>query len=170
MVYKYVYKDEVYNSSWAVRQAIGAAENIAFGDEPKEGRKEFWAELGVTYTEEPDPEPSEEEKEAARLAEAKRVRAEKVAAIKVTVDGMVFDGDETAQSRMARAVTAADVSGRDSTVWILADNTVATVTKAQLQQALALAMIEMGKVWPDPYEQEEEKVDTLGVPPIGINP
>lgn len=97
---------------------------------------------------------TEDEKAAERLAEAKRIRAEKVASIKVTVDGMVFDGDETAQSRMARAVTAADTSGLDSTVWVLADNTVATVTKAQLQQALALSMVEMGKVWTDPYEDD----------------
>ena len=58
-----------------------------------------------------------------------------MAAITVEVDGMTFDGDETAQSRVARAITAADASGWIRPEWVLADNTVATVTKAQLQQA-----------------------------------
>lgn len=130
-----------------------------------------WATLGVTYTEEPDPEPTPEEIEAARLDEAKRLRAAKVAAITVEVDGMVFDGDEMAQSRMARAVTAAETAGLDKTVWVLADNTVAEVTKAQLQQALSKAMLAMAEVWTGPYEDPSENPktsDTIGDPTIGI--
>ena len=92
-----------------------------------------------------------EEQEAQNLAIAKRERAAKVAAITVEVDGMVFDGDEQAQSRIARAITAAETAGLESTVWVLADNTVATVTKAQLQQALAKAMIAMSELWTYPY-------------------
>lgn len=156
MILKYVYREKEYSSAWAVRQAIGEAENFAFGKEPKEGRKEFWAALGVTYTEEPDPEPTEEEKKAQELAEAKRVRAAKVAAITVEVDSMVFDGDEPAQSRMARAITAAETAGLEKTVWVLADNTVAEVTKAQLQQALSKAMLAMAEVWTEPYEVKDE--------------
>lgn len=95
----------------------------------------------------------EELKREKALAEAKEHRAKAVAAIKVEVDSMVFDGDEAAQSRMARAITAAEAAGLDSTVWVLADNTVATVTKEQLQMALNKAMIEMSKLWVVPYEK-----------------
>lgn len=157
MIRKYVYDGEEYASSWLVRQAISRKENKAFSVEPAEGKEEFWAALGVTYTEEPDPEPTEEEKAAQALEEAKRYRAAQVAAITVVVDGMTFDGDETAQSRMARAITAAETAGMDSTVWVLADNTVATVTKAQLQQALTKAMLAMSELWTVPYEEKGDE-------------
>ena len=154
MIRKYVYDGEEYTSSWLVRQAISRKENKAFSAEPEEGKAEFWAALGVTYIEEPDPEPTEEELAARELEKAKRLRAAQVAAIQVEVDGMTFDGDETAQSRMARAITAAETAGMDSTVWVLADNTVATVTKAQLQQALTKAMLAMSELRTVPYEEK----------------
>ena len=108
--------------------------------------------MGRTWVEYQEIPLTPEEIEEQELIEAKRIRAQKVASIKVTVDGMVFDGDEMAQSRMARAITAADTAGMDSTTWVLADNTVKLVTKAQLQEALSKSMIEMGKLWTEPYE------------------
>ena len=57
MIHKYTYQDQEYQSAWAVRQAIWEKEHKVFGSEPKEGKTEFWAALGVTYTEEPDPVP-----------------------------------------------------------------------------------------------------------------
>lgn len=153
MIRKYTYKGQEYSSAWSVRQAIWKEENKAFGKEPKEGISEFWAELGVAYEELPDPQPTEEEIAAQELAEAKRLRAAQVASITVEVDGMVFDGDEAAQSRMTRALMTSEITGMDSTQWVLADNTVATVTKVQLQQALSKAMLAMAEVWPKPYEE-----------------
>lgn len=100
----------------------------------------------------PDPTPAEIE--AASLAEAKRIRAEQVNAITVEVDGMMFDGNEDAQSRMTRALEVAKITGMESTVWVLADNTVAEVTVAQMQQALAKSMLAMSKLWTKPYEEE----------------
>lgn len=162
---KYVYAGETYVSAWAVKRAIEKAENKRFGPEPEgtlEEKVAFWAEFGVTYTEEADPEPTPEEIAEKKLAEAKKLRAAKVAAIQVTVDGMTFDGDEAAQSRMARAITAAETAGMESTVWVLADNTVATVTKAQLEQALAKSMLAMAEVWTEPYEESSnDKSSTL---------
>lgn len=61
MVKKYIYKDVKYDSQHAVRQAIFEYERKAFGVEPQEAKAEFWANLGVIYTEEPDPEPTEEQ-------------------------------------------------------------------------------------------------------------
>ena len=138
MIKTWTYNGIDYQSEWQVRQEVFKKDRVSFGEAPDEGKVEFWAQYGVTYSER---ELTPEEQEAQNLAIAKRERAAKVAAITVEVDGMVFDGDEQAQSRMARAITAAETAGLESTVWVLADNTVATVTKVQLQQALAKAMI-----------------------------
>lgn len=166
MIKKYVYNEKEYSSAWEVRRAIDKAENTAFGPEPKgeyEEKKAFWERFGVVYTEEPDPAPTPEE----LLEQAKHERAKQVASIKVEVDGMTFDGDETSQSRMARALEVASITGMQSTVWVLADNTVAEVTVAQMQQALSKAMLEMGELWTVPYE--EQKADqNLDLPQVGI--
>ena len=169
MIRKYTYQDQEYQSAWAVRQAIWEKEHKVFGSEPEEGKTEFWAALGVTYIEEPDPEPTEEEKAAAKLEEAKRIRAAQVAAIVVEVDGMSFNGDEMSQSRMSRAILSADTAGLDSTVWVLAADTVATVTKEQLKQALAKSMLEMGSLWTVPYEDEtSEDVSEPALAKVGV--
>lgn len=96
------------------------------------------------------PEPTAEELAAAELAKAKAERASAVAALTVEVDGMVFDGDEKAQERMARAVTMAD-SMDETTEWVLHDNTVAVVTAAQLRQACRLAGKAQTALWTVPY-------------------
>lgn len=93
--------------------------------------------------------------EAEALAQAKAERAAAVASITVTVDGMVFDGDEVAQERMARTVTAATAtvaSMDDTTTWVLHDNTVAQVTIRQLATALRLAGEAQTALWTRPYE------------------
>lgn len=148
MIKTWTYNGIDYQSEWQVRQEVFNKDRVSFGEAPEEGKVEFWAQYGVTYSER---ELTPEEQEAQELAIAKRERAAKVAAITVEVDGMVFDGDEQAQSRIARAITAAETAGLESTVWVLANNTVATVTKVQLQQALAKAMIAMSELWTYPY-------------------
>ncbi len=110
------------------------------------------------------PEPTAEEiaeREAAeKLAQAKADRASAVSKLTVTVDGMVFDADETSQNRMARVVSGAQALGVDLTtttqIWVLADNTVATPTVAQLAQALKLAGEAQTALWTKPYEETEE--------------
>lgn len=97
------------------------------------------------------PEPTPKELAAAALAQAKAKRAAAVAAITVTVDGMVFDGDETAQERMSRAVVLAD-SMDETTEWVLYDNTVAIVTADQLRRACKLAGKAQTALWTVPYE------------------
>lgn len=163
MIKKYIYNEKEYPNSWEVKRAIFEATRTVFGKEPEgefEEKRVFWEQWGVTYTEEPDPEPTPEEIAAQELEEAKRLRAQQVAAIKVEVDGMIFDGDETSQSRMARALEVASITGMQSTVWVLADNTVAEVTVAQMQQALSKAMLEMGELWTVPYEDPEKEAET----------
>lgn len=90
-----------------------------------------------------------------KLKQAKINRASSVNNITVEVDGMLFDGDEVAQERMARTVTAAIATGEGmsaTTTWVLHDNTVATVTIRQLATALRLAGEEQTRLWTVPYE------------------
>ena len=104
------------------------------------------------------PKPTEEEKAKAALSQAKAERAEAVSKLTVTVDGMVFDADETSQNRMSRVVAGAQALGIDQSttqVWVLADNTVATPTVAQLAQALKLAGEAQTALWTKPYEESD---------------
>lgn len=103
------------------------------------------------------PEPTAEEITAQELAQAKAERAEAVSKIIVDVDGMKFDGDENSQTRMGRTIAAAVALGVDLTTekrtWVLADNTIAEVTIAQLAEALRLAGDAQTALWTVPYEE-----------------
>lgn len=84
-------------------------------------------------------------------AAAKRRRAEAVASIRVTTGtGKTFDGDEKSQERLARAILASQATSQTSTTWTLADNTVATVTVAELTEALVKAGEAQLALWPLP--------------------
>lgn len=103
------------------------------------------------------PAKTDEELAAEELAQAKAERADAVSRITVTVDGMVFDGDETSQERMARTITAAVATGEDmsaTTTWVLADNTVAKVSIKQLAQALRAAGEAQTELWTMPYQTD----------------
>lgn len=78
---------------------------------------------------------------------SKKLRDTAVAAIKVTVNGKVFDGDEVAQGRIVRAVAAAESAGITTYQWKLADNSVAEVSLSELKQALALAFQAQSELW-----------------------
>lgn len=79
---------------------------------------------------------------------SKFTRLKSVESIKVTTtSGKVFDGNESSQTRMARAILAAQATGTDSKSWVLADNTVAEVSIAELTEALNLAVQEQDRVW-----------------------
>ena len=101
-----------------------------------------------------------EEQAKADLDAAKAERATQVGRLTVTVDGMVFDADETSQNRMSRVVSGAQALGVDmnttTQIWVLADNTVATPTVAQLAQALKLAGEAQTALWTIPYQTETE--------------
>jgi len=96
------------------------------------------------------------EKEALQQAIMTRAaaavsREEAVRSIKVTTStGKEFDGDEVSQGRMSRAILALQGTGLPSTMWILADNTVAQVTAAEFLEAMVLAGQEQSIVWPLP--------------------
>ena len=80
--------------------------------------------------------------------QTKVARDEAVARIRVTTSsGKTFDGDEISQTRMARAVVALQAAGQTETLWVLADNTPATVSLTELAEAMALAGAEQTRLW-----------------------
>jgi len=79
---------------------------------------------------------------------AEELRTIAVEAIVVTTgSGKEFDGDESSQSRMSRAIQASETLGQTETLWKLADNSPASVTVDELKEALALALQEQSKIW-----------------------
>ena len=135
-------------------------------------RLEYWMEETLHYQwyegedllegegTEPVLEPVDESEEA-ELERLRAERAEAVSKITVEVDGMVFDGDETSQDRIARTITAATAAGYDpddTTTWVLHDNTVAEVTIKQLSEALLAAGLKQTELWVIPYKETTDDV------------
>lgn len=76
----------------------------------------------------------------------KASRSEAVKAIQVTTSaGNTFDGDETSQARMARAIIALPVGGTVN--WVLANNAIIAANTDELREALALAGAEQARLW-----------------------
>ena len=96
------------------------------------------------------PEPTPEELAEQALAQAKAERAEAVEALTVEVEGMVFDADEQSQARMS--VAASSMTDDETNIWVLHDNSVVRVTKAQLLEACRLARLAQSAIWTKPYE------------------
>lgn len=170
---RYLYNGEKYTSSYQLRQAVWKNEHKCYGD-PK--TQEDYDNIGLAVMlEEYDPHQeyydslTDEQKVQYDLNKAKRERAEAVAKITVEVDGMTFDGDEEAQSRMARTVATAVALGVDinteKRTWVLADNTIAQPTVAQLAKATRLAGDKMTELWIVPYGKEQG----VSLAKVGIN-
>ena len=103
-----------------------------------------WLHDGANFT--PPPVPALTPKQLREQAKATRAAA--VEAITVTTAaGNTFDGDETAQTRMARAVLVLSTGAALSVPWVLADNTVIQATAAELTEALALAGAAQAALW-----------------------
>lgn len=109
----------------------------------EESEKGGWYRVGTA------PKFSDEEVAMKQLIAAKAEREDYVKRIVVEVDGMMFDGDEVSQDRMARSIIALDLG--EKVQWVLADNTIAQVTRAQLREALRKAGIAQTAIWSDPY-------------------
>ncbi len=144
------FSGEIYHSSYGWIPYGFSAEDTGIGAEIWANRDSYQIADYVAIP------MTEEEKQAQALAQAKRERAEAVSKITVEVDGKTFDGDETAQTRMGRTIAAAVALGVDLTkekrTWVLADNSVAEVTIAQLAEALRLAGDAQTALWTVPYE------------------
>lgn len=152
----YVFEDREYPTLTELCRAHGG---LVLPSSPDD---DLLAGLGIGTAERPDPAPTPEE----TLALAKARRAAAVASIVVEVDGLPFDGDEDAQRRMNNALTVGDLSGQSSTPWVLADNSVREVTRAQLEKALVLSVQRMAELWMLPYAE----TDTATGPESGQTP
>ena len=95
----------------------------------------------------PEPAQTEDELKAEERARKKELREKKVESIVVDVEGLLFDGDETSQNRMARTIVAMQTTGAVTIPWTMADNRVVVVTQTQLSQALLKAGQEQSSVW-----------------------
>jgi hypothetical protein len=87
--------------------------------------------------------------DAATRSILKRERFESVANLVVeTATGNLFQGDEVSQGRMARVLLAHAEDMPDGEIdWILADNTVATITLLELDEALRLSVDAQTDLW-----------------------
>jgi len=95
---------------------------------------------------EPDLAKIQTELDAQANAEWKASRAELVEAIKVTtLAGNEFDGDETSQTRMSRAISV--MTDTETTMWVLANDEAIMASKAELTEALKLAGEAQTAVW-----------------------
>jgi len=94
----------------------------------------------------PPPPPSVQQLRAT----AKAARAVAVAAITVTVGDKTFDGDETSQTRMARAIIGMQAANAPTINWTLANNVSTPVTVAELTEALILSGQRQAELWPLP--------------------
>lgn len=115
-------------------QFIDAPDDVAPG----------WLYDGTTFTAPVVPEKTPEQlREEARAA-----RSVAVENIKVTTRaGNTFDGDETSQTRMSRAILVLSTGAAATVPWVLADNTVIQADIAELTEALALAGAEQARLW-----------------------
>ena len=107
------------------------------------------SEKGGWYREGTAPKFSDEEVAMKQLLTAKAEREDYVKRIVVEVDGMMFDGDEVSQDRMARSIIALNLG--EKVQWVLADNTIKMVTRAQLREALRKSGEAQTAIWADPY-------------------
>lgn len=81
--------------------------------------------------------------------EWKIYRAEAVAAIKVTtLSGNIFDGDEVSTGRMLEPIAVLrDKPEGTTSLWVLADNTVAHIALPEFLEALELAGLAKTALW-----------------------
>lgn len=146
------FSGEIYHSSYGWIPYGFSAEDTGIGAEIWANRDSYQIADYVAIP------MTEEEKQAQALAQAKRERAEAVSKLTVTVNGKVFDADETSQNRMSRVVAGAQALGVDlkttTQIWVLADNTIAQPTVAELAQALKLAGEAQTALWTVPYQTE----------------
>ena len=99
-----------------------------------------WALVAVPVPAGPTPEQLREVAKQARQASVEAITV-------TTAAGNTFDGDETSQTRMSRAILVLSTGAATSVPWVLADNTVIQATAAELTEALALAGAEQAQLW-----------------------
>lgn len=91
--------------------------------------------------------PSEEEQKQIIYNQWKAERQSKVDNIEVELNDVIYQGDETSQTRIARAVSV--MEDTDTTMWVAKDNSVNELSKADLKYILREAGIKQTLIWND---------------------
>lgn len=80
-----------------------------------------------------------------------QLKAERDAAVAdivvTTSTGKEFNGDETSQTRMSRAIVGMQAAGATTITWVLANNVATEVTLAELSEALVLSGQAQAAIW-----------------------
>lgn len=150
----YLYQGQEYPSEYLVRKAILNVEKKAFGEEPDEGKTEFWQDLGVTYSE------TEVELPLETLKEQKLTDLEyeflqwyEKDAVVTSSLGFVADSDVRAVTDVSGLTTVSEstpVESRTSVAFMDHDNEPHMLTLEQLK-TLQLEIIQNGQ---DAYQQK----------------
>lgn len=143
--------------SSVIRKSDGAIIPLVSGNRDYEEYKNWLDDGGIPEPEQPNEYSVWDETSWAWVEDAelkaafdrnvfKSARQALVDAIKVTTaSGNTFDGDETSQTRMSRAILG--MTDTDTIPWILADNSVIEATRAELTEAMRLAGMEQARIW-----------------------
>jgi hypothetical protein len=83
--------------------------------------------------------------QAVQVAQAAKKRALDTIVV-MTKSGKSFVGNEAARNNMLAALQAAEITEQTEAGWKLADNSVATVTVAELKEALVLSIKRVGEI------------------------
>ena len=139
-------------------------------------RLEYWKDETLHYQwyegedllEREGTEPVLEPVDESEEAELERLRAERAIAVEnilVEKDGMSFEGDETSQNRMSRALVAVMAKTfiekfgiNPTTKWVLDDNSVQEVTMEQLADVLLQSGLKQTELWVVPYTETLDDV------------
>ena len=89
-----------------------------------------------------------EKEKAKRLEELKKEAKQKaLSTLKVTTKNEnTFDGNEASRNNMIASLQSMEILNKDTIEWKLADNTIATINRDELREALSLAIIRAGEI------------------------
>ena len=133
----------------ALRRACYKSEyvevDLALATQTQPARKEYDDELRIVRFYPATQAQSDDDRAQVKRKRFKIAREQKLAELTVRVDGLEFDADEQSQQRMARALVV--MAQTDKTAWVLANNEVVQVSKAQLLRACKKAGEQQTALW-----------------------
>lgn len=104
------------------------------------------------------PPPTEAELAEQIRATFKAARQTLLDNLEITHDGVIYQADEVSQDRMARAIVAMETFPAETTInWVAKDNSIHSLTRADLQAMLGLAGIAQANIWVMNQIYKEEK-------------
>ena len=95
-----------------------------------------------------NPQPTEEEIAATALSDWKYDRQNLVDNTEVSYNGVIYQGDETSQDRMSRAINGLP-DDTTTIIWVAKDNSVQNLTRVDLKAILFAAVTQQATFWND---------------------